>query len=145
MARPRMTALPRSEQAGDRSTCRPGEGGAADVLKAASIVVPAEPRDRADDRFARLADLVFLPAPHRWAVGVPSLFPSIPTDAHVSHSRTTSASVVDGHSARGADSQRAANTDSSAARRLRYGHPAVSARFWRPFGAPLARREGSRS
>ena len=77
---PRMTAPPRSEQAGDRSTCRLGEGGgAADVLKAALVVVPAEQQragngqgtgDRADDRLARLADLVFLPAPHRRAVGV---------------------------------------------------------------------------
>ncbi|WP_330293443.1 hypothetical protein [Streptomyces sp. NBC_00576] len=47
--------------------------------------------------------------------------PSIPTDAHASHSRTTSASVVDGHSAHGTDSRRAANTDSSAALRRRYG------------------------
>ena len=39
---------------------------------------------------------------------------SIPTDAHVSHSRTVSASVVDGHSAHGAMSRRASNTDSSA-------------------------------
>jgi hypothetical protein len=63
---PRMTAPPRSEQAGDRSTCRLGEGGgAADVLKAAFGVVPAEQQragngqragDRADDRLARLAD-----------------------------------------------------------------------------------------
>ncbi|MEU1193431.1 hypothetical protein [Streptomyces sp. NPDC005859] len=38
-----MTVPPWSGQAGDRSTRRPGEvGGAADVLKAASIVVPAE-------------------------------------------------------------------------------------------------------
>ncbi|MDT0484652.1 HAD family hydrolase [Streptomyces doebereineriae] len=36
------------------------------------------------------------------------------------------ASVVDGHGAHGADSRRAANTDSSAARRRRYGHPVVS-------------------
>ncbi|MDX2761008.1 ABC-2 transporter permease [Streptomyces europaeiscabiei] len=35
-------------------------------------------------------------------------------------------SVVDGHSTHGADSQRALNTDSSAALRRRYGHPVVS-------------------
>ncbi|MGN9762456.1 hypothetical protein [Streptomyces sp. SD31] len=61
-----MTAPPRSEQAGDRSTCRLGEGGAADVRKAAFGVVPAEQQragngqragDRADGRLARLADL----------------------------------------------------------------------------------------
>lgn len=41
---PRMTAPPRSEQTGDRRTCRLGEGGgAADVLKAACVVVPAGP------------------------------------------------------------------------------------------------------
>jgi hypothetical protein len=34
--------------------------------------------------------------------------PSIPTDAHVSHSRTVSGSVVDGHNAQGADSRREA-------------------------------------
>ncbi|MGW3059527.1 hypothetical protein ACWC98_26850 [Streptomyces goshikiensis] len=43
--------------------------------------------------------------------------PSIPTGAHVSHSRTLSASVVDGHSTHGVDSRRPANTDSSAALR----------------------------
>ncbi|KOX00263.1 MULTISPECIES: hypothetical protein [unclassified Streptomyces] len=63
-----MTAPPRSEQTGDRRTCRLGEGGgAADVLKAAFVVVPAEQQragngqrtgDRADDRLARLADLL---------------------------------------------------------------------------------------
>lgn len=72
-----------------------------------------------------------MPAPHRRPVGSPSLLkttPSIPIDAHVSHSRTTSASVVDGHSAHGADSRREANTDSNAALRRRYGHPVVSVR-----------------
>ena len=64
-ARPRMPAPPRLEQAGDRSTCRPGKGdGAADVLKAAGVVVPAEQQtggsgqgagDRTDDRLGRLA------------------------------------------------------------------------------------------
>jgi hypothetical protein len=59
-----MTGPPRSEQAGDRSTCRLGEGGgAADVLKASSVVVSAEQQragdgqragDRADDRLADL-------------------------------------------------------------------------------------------
>jgi hypothetical protein len=52
--------------------------------------------------------------------------PSILTDTHDSHSRTVSGSVVDGHSAHGAKSRRAAHTDSSAARRLRYGHPVVT-------------------
>nr|WP_303708628.1 hypothetical protein [Kutzneria buriramensis]WKX05995.1 hypothetical protein Q4V64_00190 [Kutzneria buriramensis] len=52
--------------------------------------------------------------------------PSIPTDAHVSHSCTTSASVVDGHSVHGAMSRRAANTDCSAALRRRYGQEVVS-------------------
>ncbi|MBB3081782.1 hypothetical protein FHS41_008340 [Streptomyces violarus] len=37
-----------------------------------------------------------------------------------------SGSVVDGHSAHGADSRRAANIDSSAARRRRYGQACVS-------------------
>lgn len=54
--------------------------------------------------------------------------PSIPTDAHVSHSRTVSASVVDGHRAHGADRRRAVNTDSSAALRRRYGHPSCPSR-----------------
>ncbi|MFJ9026812.1 hypothetical protein ACIRPU_43835 [Streptomyces sp. NPDC102259] len=63
-----MTAPPRSEQTGDRRTCRLGEGGGtADVLKAPFDVVPAEQQragngqragDRADDRLARLADLL---------------------------------------------------------------------------------------
>jgi len=52
--------------------------------------------------------------------------PSIPTDAHVSHSRTVSGSVVDGHSAHGATSRRAANRDSSAVLRRWYGHLIVS-------------------
>ncbi|MFD0378716.1 hypothetical protein, partial [Streptomyces sp. NPDC127112] len=47
--------------------------------------------------------------------------PSIPTDAHVSHSRTVYASVVDGHSTHGAANRRSANTDSSASLRCRYG------------------------
>lgn len=34
--------------------------------------------------------------------------------------------MVDGHGAHGVDSRRAVNTDSSAARRRRYGHPVVS-------------------
>lgn len=50
-----------------------------DVLKAALVVVPAEQQragsgqragDCADDRLARLSDLVFLPAPHRGPVGI---------------------------------------------------------------------------
>ncbi|MBB3074934.1 hypothetical protein FHS41_001403 [Streptomyces violarus] len=137
-AAPRMTAPPRSEQTGDRRTCRlGGGGGAADVLKATSVV-PAEQQragngqgtgDRADDRLARLAELVFLPAPHRRVVGVvePLGDHSLHSDRrHVSHSRRTSASVVDGHSAHGAMSRRAANTDSSVARRRRYGQQVVS-------------------
>ncbi|GHA70049.1 hypothetical protein GCM10010345_86860 [Streptomyces canarius] len=52
--------------------------------------------------------------------------PSTPADAHDSHSRTVSGSVVDGHSAHGAKSRRVANTDSRAARRLRYGQPVVT-------------------
>lgn len=53
-----MTAPPRSEKAGDRSTRCPGEGGgAADVLKAPFGVVPAEQQTvgrghRAGDRTA---------------------------------------------------------------------------------------------
>ncbi|MFH9728795.1 hypothetical protein [Streptomyces sp. NPDC017260] len=43
--------------------------------------------------------------------------PSIPTGDRVNPSRTTSASVVDGHGVHGAVSRRAANTDSSAAPR----------------------------
>ncbi|MFJ3206068.1 hypothetical protein [Streptomyces sp. NPDC086989] len=43
--------------------------------------------------------------------------PSLPADAHVSHSRTGSALVVDGHSTHGVDSRRPANTASSAALR----------------------------
>jgi len=47
---PRMTVPPRSDQAGHRSTRCPGEdGGAADVLKAAMVVVPAE-QQRAGSR-----------------------------------------------------------------------------------------------
>ncbi|MGW7281465.1 hypothetical protein ACWGIV_24785 [Streptomyces sp. NPDC054844] len=53
--------------------------------------------------------------------------PSIPSDARVSHSRKTSASVVDGHSAHGADSRRAVMTASGAALCLRHGHEVVSA------------------
>ncbi|MFF3663540.1 hypothetical protein [Streptomyces olivochromogenes] len=63
----------------------------------------------------------------RWAsASLLKITPSIPPDAQVSHSRTTSASVVDGHSAHGADSRRAANTDSSAALRRWYGRPVAS-------------------
>jgi hypothetical protein len=50
----------------------------------------------------------------------------MPTDAHVSHSRTVSGSLVDGHSAHGTDSRQAANTDSSAALRRWYGQLVVS-------------------
>ncbi|MFD4878564.1 hypothetical protein ACFWOB_35060 [Streptomyces sp. NPDC058420] len=52
--------------------------------------------------------------------------PSMPTDVQVSHSRRVSGSVVDGHSAHGADSRRAANTDSGPALRRWYGQEAVS-------------------
>ncbi|WUS44193.1 hypothetical protein OG213_06855 [Streptomyces mirabilis] len=52
--------------------------------------------------------------------------PSIPADAHVSHSRAVSSWVIDEHSAHGADIWWAANTDSSVALRRRYGHPVVS-------------------
>ncbi|MFD5569462.1 hypothetical protein [Streptomyces cadmiisoli] len=37
--------------------------------------------------------------------------PSIATDVHVSHSRTVSGSVADGHSAHGADNRGAAKMD----------------------------------
>ncbi|MET8560930.1 hypothetical protein ABZV75_10130 [Streptomyces flaveolus] len=39
--------------------------------------------------------------------------PSIPTDAHDSHSRTVAGPAADGHSAHGAKSRRAVNTDFS--------------------------------
>ncbi|MFF5517060.1 hypothetical protein [Streptomyces coeruleorubidus] len=47
------------------------------------------------------------------------------TSRSFNHSRTVSGSVVDGHSAHGADNLRAANSDSSAARRRRYGQSVV--------------------
>lgn len=127
------------QRPGRRRPCpRRTRGGAADVLEAFLVVVPAQqqrPRsgqgvgDRVDDRLRRLARLVLLPPRTEGRYGSSNRLkntPSVPTDAHVSHSRTVSASVVDGHSAHGADSRRAANTDSSAARRRRYGQPVVS-------------------
>src|SRR4051812_7812358 len=52
----------------------------------------------------------------------------MPTAVHDSHTVAVSGSVVDGHSAHGADSWRSANRSSSAVRRRRYGHAVVSVR-----------------
>jgi hypothetical protein len=115
----------------ERSVVRP-------VLKVPLVVVPAEQQaagrgrragDRTDDRLGRLTDLVLQPAPRRRLGG--AVQPLMDHPLHADRRprqplRDHLGPVVDGHSAHAADSRRAANTDSSAALRRRYGQAVVS-------------------